>query len=72
MAQNLTYTQCGDYYIPDIRLAHTGTHPLGKYGRMRRVISVGGNVYRLGILKRRYIVRISSQEQAPRLLRFIH
>lgn len=23
MAQNLTYTQCGDYYIPDIRLAHT-------------------------------------------------
>ena len=36
MAQNLTYTQCGDYYIPDIRLAHTGTHPLSKYGRMRR------------------------------------
>ena len=36
MAQNLTYTQCGDYYIPDIRLAHTGTQPLGKYGRMRR------------------------------------
>ena len=24
MAQNLTYTQCGDYFIPDIRLAHTG------------------------------------------------
>ena len=23
MAQNLTYTQCGDYFIPDIRLAHT-------------------------------------------------
>ena len=36
MAQNLTYTQCGDYYIPDIRLAHTGTQTLGKYGRMRR------------------------------------
>ena len=36
MAQNLTYTRCGDYYIPDIRLAHTGTQPLGKYGRMRR------------------------------------
>ena len=36
MAQNLTYTQCGDYYIPDIRLAHTGTQPFGKYGRMRR------------------------------------
>ena len=37
MVQKLTYTQYGDYYIPDIRLAHTGTQPLGKYGRMRRV-----------------------------------
>ena len=36
MAQNLTYTRCGDYYIPDIRLAHMGTQTLGKYGRMRR------------------------------------
>ena len=36
MAQNLTYTQCGDYNIPDIRLTHTGTQHLGKYGRMRR------------------------------------
>jgi len=37
MAQNLTYTQCSDYYIPDIRLEHTGTQALGKYGRMRRI-----------------------------------
>lgn len=36
MAQNLTSSQHGDYYIPDIRLAHMGTQPLGKYGRMRR------------------------------------
>ena len=36
MAQNLTYIKCGDYYIPDIRLEHTGTQTLGKYGRMRR------------------------------------
>ena len=36
MAQNFTYIQCGDYYIPDIRLAHTSTQTLGKYGRMRR------------------------------------
>lgn len=36
MDKNLTYTQCGDYYIPDIRLEHTGTQTLGKYGRMRR------------------------------------
>ena len=37
MAQNLTYTQCGDYYIPDIRLAHTEAQTLGKNGRMRRI-----------------------------------
>lgn len=37
MAQNLTYTKSGDYYIPDIRLEHTGTQTFGKYGRMRRV-----------------------------------
>ena len=36
MAQNFTYTQCGDYYIPDIKLAYTSTQALGKYGRMRR------------------------------------
>lgn len=36
MVQKLTYTQYGDYYVPDIRLAHTGTQTLGKYGRMRR------------------------------------
>ena len=36
MAKNLTYTQCSDYLIPDIRLEHTGTQTLGKYGRMRR------------------------------------
>ena len=35
MDKNLTYTQYGDYYIPDIRLEHTGTQTLGKYGRMR-------------------------------------
>ena len=37
MAQDLIYTKCGDYYIPDIILEHTGTQTLGKYGRMRRV-----------------------------------
>lgn len=36
MVQNLTCTKCGDYYIPDIRLAHTEAQMLGKYGRMRR------------------------------------
>lgn len=36
MEQNLTYTKCGDYFIPDIRLTHTEIQTLGKYGRMRR------------------------------------
>ena len=36
MAQNLTYTQCGDYNIPDIRLMHTEAQALGKYVMMRR------------------------------------
>lgn len=36
MTQKLTCTKCGDYYIPDIRLAHTEAQTLGKYGRMRR------------------------------------
>ncbi len=34
MTQKLTYTQCGDYYIPDIRLAHTETQLLGKYDKV--------------------------------------
>ena len=36
MAQYLTYTQCSDYYIPDIKLVNVETQILGKYGRMRR------------------------------------
>lgn len=43
MVQNLTYTQYGDYYIPDIRLAHMGIHTLGKYGRMRRAFLAENN-----------------------------
>lgn len=36
MTQNLTYTKCGDYYIPDIRLANADTQTLGKYGMICR------------------------------------
>ena len=36
MAQELIYTSCGYYLIPDIRLSYTSDKPLGKYGRMRR------------------------------------
>lgn len=32
----LTYTQNGDYLIPNITLKETSQEPLGKYGRMRR------------------------------------
>lgn len=43
MAQNLTYTRCGDYLIPDIRLNHTRDKTLGKYGRMRRAFLAENN-----------------------------
>ena len=43
MAQNLTYTRCSDYLIPDIQLSHTSDKPLGKYGRMRRVFLAENN-----------------------------
>ena len=31
----LTYTRCGDYYIPDLKLSKQPEAPIGKYGRMR-------------------------------------
>ena len=43
MAQNLTYTRCGDYLIPDIQLSHTSDKPLGKYGRMLRAFLAENN-----------------------------
>ena len=46
MAQNLAYTRCGDYLIPDIQLSHTSDKPLGKYGRMRRVFLAENNAIR--------------------------
>ena len=32
----LTYTQCGDYLIPDLVLSDTKEYHIGKYGRLRR------------------------------------
>lgn len=32
----LTYTQCGDYLIPNLVLSDTREYHIGKYGRMRR------------------------------------
>ena len=33
---DITYTQVGDYLIPNIAVPETPHHILGKYGRMRR------------------------------------
>ena len=33
----LTYTQCGDYLIPNLVLSDTKEYHIGKYGRMRRI-----------------------------------
>ena len=34
--EKLTYTRCGDYYIPNRKLAEQPDKPIGKYGRMRQ------------------------------------
>ena len=31
----ITYSQCGDYLIPDLVLSKEEQQPIGKYGRMR-------------------------------------
>ena len=31
----ITYSQCGDYLIPDLALSQEEQQPIGKYGRMR-------------------------------------
>ena len=43
MTQNLSYTRCGDYLIPAIRVSYVSDKPLGKYGRMRRVFLADNN-----------------------------
>ena len=32
----ITYSQCGDYLIPDLILPEEEQQPIGKYGRMRK------------------------------------
>lgn len=34
--EKLTYFRCGDYYIPNLKLAEQPDKPIGKYGRMRQ------------------------------------
>ena len=31
----ITYSQCGDYLVPDLALSQEEQQPIGKYGRMR-------------------------------------
>ena len=35
MSSNLSYTQTGDYFLPNLTM-HQPKNPLGKYGRLRR------------------------------------
>ena len=34
----LTYTKCGDYFIPDLVLSDAKEYHIGKYGRLRRAV----------------------------------
>ena len=34
--KELTYSRCGDYYIPDLKLSEQAETLIGKYGRMRK------------------------------------
>ena len=34
--EQISYTRCGDYYIPDLKLSEQPEAPIGKYGRMRQ------------------------------------
>ena len=34
--EKLTYSRCGDYSIPNLKLAEKPDKPIGKYGRMRQ------------------------------------
>ena len=36
MNNHLTYSQCGDYFLPDLVLKETDCKSIGKWGRMHR------------------------------------
>ena len=57
----LTYTRCGDYYIPDLKLSEQPEAPIGKYGRMRQRYLKG---HRPGL----YSSLILSEKLYPHLL----
>lgn len=45
MKPELTYIQCGDYWIPNLKLESTEERPLNKYGRMRPDLPAGAQTY---------------------------
>ncbi len=47
--EKLTYSRCGDYYIPSLKLAEQLDKPIGKYGRIRfeKLYSYGSRPYAL-------------------------
>ena len=49
MMQELNYTRCGDYYIPDIRLPEEN-RPIGRWGRMHRDYIKENNLIRFNDL----------------------
>ena len=57
----LAYTRCGDYYIPDLKLSEQPEAPIGKYGRMRQR-------YLKEHRPNRYTYRILSEKLYPHLL----
>ena len=36
MKDKITYSKCGDYYIPNLAVPDTNEYIIGKYGRLRR------------------------------------
>ena len=36
MKDKITYSKCGDYYIPNLTVPDTKKYTIGKYGRLRR------------------------------------
>ena len=36
MKDKITYSKCGDYYIPDLTVPDTKEYIIGKYGRLCR------------------------------------
>ena len=76
MVQKITYTQYSDYYIPDIRLAHTGTQTLGKYGRMRRAFLEQNKVQqtcekRMDLLMKELLAKNPAPDKATQQLAWV-